>query len=321
MKKKRNYTKKKKKKRLISEAHFKKIKLWGIIIGITVQIVIFLSLIDWSEIFSEKLSVNPVKTELIENRDTFKIMKPKNVDYENIVDEAKFYNLQMIGYVDDIGVRGENMKERLYGMILRALRFKNITRKVEKKYGLPKNILLAMVMQESGGADLLPNSSDDGGLGLCHMQPYMANLFHLKTYKNCTKMRSVKHGRELRKLIKKYNYNRRKLIKYDDRFHPLLNLDAAGRMLAYYMAGKQTESTKIKTAIKGYAGRYNYPKYYKRIVDYQKKLNDPQLIKAVEIEFNKRNPDLKINGGKADFYDYIFTHQQQNRNYGLDNYK
>lgn len=254
------------------------------------------------------------------NREEYKKMKPQNLRYKPIVEEKKMKNLKMIGYVDDIGVRGKTQEQRLQGMILRVIRFQDITSKVEHKYGLPENILLAMIMQESGGADLLPNSSDDGGLGLCHMQPLLAHNFGLKTYKNCKELVSFEHGKELRELIKKYNYDRKSLIRFDDRFHPILNIDAAGRMLAYYMAGKQIKNTRLRTAILGYAGSKNYNKYYKNVMYFLRKINDKKLIQKVEKEFNRKNPNLLIGGEKADFDDYIEAHKQQDINYGLDKY-
>jgi hypothetical protein len=254
------------------------------------------------------------------NRELYKTAVPKNLVYNEIYPEPNFENLNMLGNVHTMGVSGKNKEERLYGMILRTLRFKNITSRIEKRYGLPENLLLAMVMQETGGVDLLPNSSNDGGLGLCHMQPYMAKLFGLKTYQNCDKMVSTQHGLALRKLISNNNKNRKLLLTFDDRFHPILNLDAAARMLVYYLKGTQIQPTPVQTAIYGYAGRYNYPEYYTRVRQYWKHLNDKELIDKVEGEFNALNPDLKINGKPADFKKYLLIHQQQNRNYGLDFY-
>lgn len=236
--------------------------------------------------------------------------------YKEKVREPSFENLDMLGEVKKGGVYGQ----RLYGMILRSLRFKNITDAVEKKYKLPRNLLLAMIMHESGGVDLLPNSSDDGGIGLIHMQPKLATQFGLKTYKNCEKLVCKKHGKELRKLIIKNKYDRKKLVEHDDRFHPILNIDAAARMLLYYRSGKQVKSTPLKTAIYGYAGRYNYSKYYDNIVLYMDKLQDEGLIKDVEESFNELNESLTINDKRADFNDYLEAHQKQNLNYGLKDY-
>lgn len=245
-----------------------------------------------------------------------KTQVPKNLEFRHIEPDPRIENLTMIGEVYRSGVRGD----RLRGILLRALRFQNITRKVEKKYGLPKNVLLAMVMQESMGVDLLPNSSDDGGLGLCHMQPLTATEFGLKTLDGCKDLRNFKHGKKLRKLIQQHKFNKKELIGYDDRFHPILNLDAAGRMLWFYKLGPQFRKTPIKTAIYRYAGYRNYKEYYKMVEYYRGMLNDSKVIDDVRKEFNKLNPKLRINGKKANFDTYIRTHQKQHRNYGLDQY-
>ncbi len=240
--------------------------------------------------------------------------KPAYLTFEPRVEEVTFRNLHMLGKVKRGGVYGQ----RTYGMILRSLRFQNITRKLEEKYQLPKNLLLAMVMQESGGVDLLPNSGDDGGIGLIHMQPQLAKQFGLKTYKNCEKLVCKKHGKALRRLIVAKKYDRKKLIKYDDRFNPVLNIDAAARMLLYYRSGKQVKSDPLKTAIYGYAGRYNYKKYYKNVIMYMKKLNNKKLINDIRKDFNSKNPKLTANGKRIDFDGYIKIHQKQNINYGLN---
>lgn len=240
-----------------------------------------------------------------------------SLSYEEKYKEPVFKNLNMLGEVKKGGVYGQ----RMYGMILRALRFKNITDAVEKKYKLPENLLLAMIMHESGGVDLLPNSGDDGGIGLIHMQAKLASQFGLKTYKDCDKLVCREHGKELRKLIIENKYDRKKLIEFDDRFHPILNIDAAARMLVYYRSGTQVKDTPLKTAIYGYAGRYNYSKYYDNIILYLNKLIDDGLISEVEEEFNKQNSNLTIDGRKADFEDYLEAHQEQNLNYGLKDYK
>lgn len=238
------------------------------------------------------------------------------LSYEEKHKEPVFKNLNMLGDVKKGGVYGQ----RMYGMILRAMRFKNITDEVEKKYKLPENLLLAMIMHESGGVDLLPNSGDDGGIGLIHMQPKLAQQFGLKTYKNCDKLVCREHGKELRKLIIQNKYDRKNLIQFDDRFHPILNIDAAARMIVYYRSGPQIKDDPLKTAIYGYAGRYNYQKYFDNIVLYLNKLQDDGLFEEVEEEFNIQNQYLTINGKKADFKDYLKAHQEQNLNYGLKDY-
>jgi len=237
--------------------------------------------------------------------------------YNGKIPEPYFIDLNMLGKVKKEGVYGQ----RLYGMILRSLRFKNITDKVEKKYKLPANLLLAMIMHESGGVDLLPNSSDDGGIGLIHMQPSLAKKFGLSTYKNCDKLVCKAHGSEIRKLIKENGSDRKRMILIDDRFHPIVNIDAAARMLVYYRSGAQLKETPLKTAIYGYAGKYNYEKYYNSIVLYISKLEDVEFLKAIETDFNSQNQQLKLNGFPCNFESYINAHQDQNYNYGLKDYK
>ena len=216
--------------------------------------------------------------------------KPFDFSYKEIIKEVKFTNLHMIGKVNKMGVYGETPTIKLYGKILRSLRYQNITKKIEKKYGLPKNILLAMVMQESGGVDLLINARNDGGAGLCHMQPAIASEFGLKVYKNSTKLRDYNLGKQLRKLIKNNNYDRKKLIKYDDRFHPIHNLEAVARMLVYYKTPKiKGFKNEWSSSIYRYAGKYNYRKYWQNVKYYRKRLNDKNTIKAVKTLFNSKN--------------------------------
>jgi hypothetical protein len=258
---------------------------------------------------------NELKSPIVLNQESY-IEKKTVLTYIAKIREPEFKNLNMLGEVKRGGVYGQ----RMYGMILRSLRFKNITDKIEKKYNLPENLLLAMIMHESGGVDLLPNSSDDGGVGLIHMQANMARKFGLSTYKNCDKLVCKEHGEELRQLIKDNNYDRKKLIMEDERFHPILNIDAAARMLMYYMSGNQTQDTPLKTAIYGYAGKYNYQKYYDNIVLYMQKLADKEFIQGLENDFNEQNKALTLNGKPCDFWQYINAHQEQNMNYGLNEY-
>lgn len=250
-------------------------------------------------------------------------IKPKGpFVYKVVHKEPKIENLRMIGKVTKCGVEAPDRDSKLQGRVLRAIRFQNISRAVEKKYDLPENIVLAMVIQETGGADMLPNCLDDGGIGICHMQGSTASDFGLKTHKGFNELRSKAHGRILRGLIETHKYDRKKLIKYDDRFHPILNLDAVGRMLSCYRKRrKRNGETEMQVAIKHYAGAYNYKHYWRNVVFFRKTLNDPKFIASLEKDFNKKNQQLTINGKSGDFKAYIKAHQDQNINYGLDAYK
>lgn len=266
-------------------------------------------------------SCTTLKGKITENRNARKLEKLKlnrpDLSYDSIIPIPVYENLVMLGKAERDGVHGQ----RNYGMILRCLRFQNITLKVEQKYALPPNFILAMIMQESGGIDMLPNSTDDGGVGLCHMQPSAANEFGLNTYQDCKDLINYEHGKALRKLIEDTNRNKIELIKFDDRFHPIINVDAAARMIVYYSKGKQFKETPLQTAIYRYAGKKNYKYYYSQIQLYMSRLNNEKLIEDVRKAFNEINPDFTIDGKKADFDDYINSHQQQNLNYGLKKYK
>ena len=236
--------------------------------------------------------------------------------FKQIHPDPVISNLDMPGSFGKYGV------DNMCGKLIRALRFKNITDAVEDRYHLPRGILLAMIIEESTGMDLFPNAKDDGGIGLIHMQPCSAKDFGLKTYKDCNALVCKKHGKDLRKILEDAKYDRKKVINYDDRLHPIKNIDAAGRMLAYHI---QKEPMKdlgpIRSAIKRYAGKYNYKQYWNDIVKNMSYLDDKESMRQIAKYFNEINPKLLINGKPADFATYIRVCQQQNDNYGLSEYK
>lgn len=185
-----------------------------------------------------------------------------------------------------------------------------------------------MVMEETTGADLLPNAKDDGGFGLCHMQSIIAKKFGLKTFENCNELVCNKgHAKRLRQKIEENNFNRKKIIHLDDRLHPIFNLDAVGRMLACYMSGQKInrggyrELGPMRKAIARYAGTYNYKNYLKDVFHNMKLLNDKNEINKIRDAFNKINPNLEIDNKKADFDIYIEKNLEHNLNYGLESYK
>ncbi len=241
--------------------------------------------------------------------------------YKDIINNYKIDNLNMIGKV---GIYGADLED---GKILRTLRFKNIGEAVEKKYNLPNNLILAMVMEETTGVDLLPNARNDGGFGLCHMQGSIAKKFGLKTFENCNELVCNRgHAKKLRKIIESKKVSRKELVELDHRLQPVLNLDAAGRMIASYMSGpklkgKLSNLDPFKVAIARYAGAYNYKNYIRDIIHNIKVLSDNNRIDVVRNRFNEMNKDLKIDGSNADFDIYIEKMNNINFNYGLESYK
>ncbi len=252
----------------------------------------------------------------------YKKIKPKlEFHFKEIYKDLNIEGLQMLGTVGKYGT------DTTEGKVLRTLRFKNVANAVEYKYNLPKNLILAMVMQETTGADLLPNAKDDGGFGLCHMQGSIAKEFNLKTFDNCKELKCNKgHAKKLREIIEKNKYNRKLIYDKDDRLHPIFNLDAVGRMLSSYMSGKRLKGKlsnldPLQTALARYAGAVNYKKYSQNIFINMKLFKSKEEIQKIKDIFNKQNPNLKINGEKADFDTYVEESMKQNLNYGLESYK
>lgn len=219
------------------------------------------------------------------------------------------------------GSYGKNGADNICGKIIRSMRFQNVTAACENRWQAPPTLGLAMIMEESTGMDLLPNASDDGGQGLVHEQPSTASEYGLKTYDDCDKLICKKHGKALRQVIIDNNYDRRKLIAYDDRFHPVKNIDAAMRKIANGMQGDRIRGlSSLQTAVRRYSGPKNYKKYWEHVLSNMAYLNDPATMKRVEAYFNRLNPNLKINGKPAGFKEYVAISQQQNYNYGLGEY-
>lgn len=266
------------------------------------------------------MGITPFNNIDVIDGDYFKQNLCPNVRYEIIQPEEEIENLKLPARENRYGVWAYSKKQQLYGKISRALRFRNITNAVEKKYGIPNNLILAMIMLETGGIESLPNGTDDGGLGLCHMQPKLAQMFGLRTLDNCNALTSKWHGKKLRKLISEYNHQIRELINFDERFHPILNIDAVGRMLMYYKFPKGKSEKSWKMAVSSYGGIDKYPLYYNLIEKYRKALNNIEVLKEVRSEFNLLNKNMKIGGKKSDFDDYITYYWKLNYNYGLDAY-
>ncbi len=271
------------------------------------------------------------RVEIAGSRSFLKKRPLGNFKFKDSIPEPEFKNLVMLGEIGKFG------SDNFEGKIIRSLRFQNLTREVERRYNLPDNILLAMIVQESSGADLLPNGLGDGGFGLCHMQPIVAREFGLYTYKACSAMvcngkdkrsclrngKRVDHASELSVFILKNRLGRKGVYHVDDRLHPIYNIDAAGRMIAYHIAAeKQLPGMgPLRTAICRYAGSTNYCAYWDAVRMVMKKLNNPAYIKKVEALFNNSNKNLQINGKPGNFQKYIEVSQQQLYNYGLSEYE
>ncbi|MEH0153853.1 hypothetical protein V6R21_06875 [Limibacter armeniacum] len=238
-------------------------------------------------------------------------------------------DLELLGEKYSHGLKGSTYEKEV-GTFLRSIRFKPLTDAVEHRYNLPPGILLAMIMQESNGVAYLPNGTDDGGIGLCHMQPQIAQEFSLKTLDNNHEMVDYQHGKKLRGLVE--DYTRGQLLHHlsltDDRFDHLKNLDAAGRMMATYMAAGANPAFggPLRSAVARYAGKRNYQQYWDNLKYYMKLLYDPAFIEMAEIQFNLSNPEFVVyekiysNGGQAERYLLLWWNYMES-NFQLAQYK
>jgi hypothetical protein len=222
-------------------------------------------------------------------------------------------NLNMPGKVGKYQVITDGTTDAVMAKITYGLRFEAITREVEQRYDLPPHSLLALLIQESSGSlELSLNALNDGGAGICTMQPSIATSLGLKTLDGVKVLRSTEHGMRLREMAEQNDYDLRELARYDERLNPVLNIDAAGRLLRRYMEKYERSSmSDLEVAVLYYAGKYNYPKYIRNLRMYREKLADTAYRRRVAQNFNRLNPRLKVNGqANATYRDYLraFTH-------------
>ena len=200
------------------------------------------------------------------------------------------------------------------GIVQRALRFRPITKTVEKKYGIKSNdVLLGMICVESFGNPLLPNLQRDGGLGLIHMNPPLTHRYGLKMITDSQKLRDRKQGEKIVQAIKAYNGDLRKLIELDDRFHPIKNIDAAARMLS----DEYATTCSWDKALERYSNRSQYDSW---VNGYVKKIHDHDFMRRVAADFESRNPGLRVEGNALTFDRYLETYRHVLKYYDLDRY-
>jgi hypothetical protein len=220
----------------------------------------------------------------------------------------KFENLKISGKVTKSAVVGISSRMSDVARVQHAIRFRSILYRIGSKYSIDPNLMLAMIIQESGG-EILLNGTDDGGAGICHMQPYNAARLGLKTLGNCKKMVDHEHGRALRQLWIEHKGDLAALSKFDDRFDPVKNMDAVARMLR-----EKNSSSKLpfeQAAILHYAGKKNFPHYWRELERYRSLLNDSSFMQEVGQEFNISNGTaFKIDGKPGDWQGYLVAHDR-----------
>lgn len=224
--------------------------------------------------------------------------KAPHITYKHKVNKPGFHDVKPFGRETIYGNASESWR------IIEALKYKTLTSAVERRYNLPSNLIMAMMIQESGAKEFLPNESGDGGFGLSHMQGETAKRFGLNTIchslvcngsnRSCKddNGENLNHGKQLREMIEserlkasRENYDfRETLSKQDERLNHLANIDAVGRMLARAIDNwmpnngrtgiKEIDSDPLKTALCVYTGTVNFNKYWNNVCRYIKEIDD-----------------------------------------------
>lgn len=201
------------------------------------------------------------------------------------------------------------------GRMERSLRWEDITDAVEHRYGIPEGYLLGMVAQESMGDPTMPNKIGDAGLGLIHMQPLLTNQYGLKMITNSRKLRDFNQGKRINSMLRATNYDLVDLTAYDDRWHPVKNVDAAARMLADHYQ----RSGSWKAALHRYAGRSSYPS---KVIRFAKLSSDDDYLAKLAAEFNTRNRSLIVDGKPLTYARYLdIAHKQNACQFGISTYR
>ena len=184
--------------------------------------------ISYKELASKKFGVKVLKT------------KPQGISL--IQTDKKKDKLILHNFPRDTGISSR---------IMRCLRRKPLTDEAEKKYGIPPNLLLAMMAQEGLWDPTLPNimnwktdektgkqkiTKSDWGLGLIHIQGANAEDYGLKVIqtkpweKNSRAMQDTILWKKILSLYEQ-TQDTNKLAQYDDRWNPVLAVDVAARFL------------------------------------------------------------------------------------------
>jgi hypothetical protein len=200
-------------------------------------------------------------------------------------------------------------QESYIGRIQRTMRWSPLIEAVEKRYDADKGTLAAVVMNESYGNPVMPNSRGDGGLGLVHFQPPTARAYGLKIHGKTTgAYKDHKNGKSIEQMLKNCQYSVPCAAQYDDRAHLLRNLDATMRLIREGRERHGSWDAGIRY-INWPAGK----NYVNRIKDFRAKYNSSTWRDKAERDFEQRN--------KMDFDDYLDLSQDRMVNWGLDEYK
>ena len=173
--------------------------------------------------------------------------------------------------------------------VMRCLRRKKLTDAAEQKYGIPSNLLLAMMAQEGMGDPTLPNilnwktdektgkrriTKSDWGLWLIHIQGVNAQDYGLKVLQttpgkpNSRNMKDIELGKKAVMLYEK-TQDTYTLAQHDERWNPVLAVDVAARFLrnCYETHGMNKWKDGWIFALNKYSGR-SRDDYAAKVISY-----------------------------------------------------
>lgn len=261
----------------------------------------------------ESVSAEPDRVQKIEG--SFR-KKPIDLGYSEKYKEKSLH----INHLPD--------KESFRWRVVRSIRWKPITDAVEARYKIPEWLILAMMSQEGYWDPTLPNLGNDGWLGLIHIQAVNAYQFWLKTLPRFTKrMRDKRHAHLINWIKEKHSNNLRELIRYDDRFHPIMAVDVAARFLMeHYKRAKRRnpsipEHSLWDMALKWYSWRpYSWRRgYWEKVRAYQAGITAKSYIASINAEFNTYG--VSTEWKSMTFAEYREHFRKMCENYELDKYK
>ena len=204
-------------------------------------------------------------------------------------------------------------RDSMVGRIQRTLRWQKIYRSVEAAYGMPQDTLAGMIMQESYGNPVQPNATDDGGLGVVHIQGTTAHRYGLDIYGNSTRSSDMAHGKNIRKMLAECSYDAACAQKYDDRAHMIKVLDAAARIVS---EGKRKHGSWDRGVeyyrAPGKVGRNTTWRYLDKVRRWRKGIDDPRMLERAAQDFEERNG--------YSFADYLDKWDNMSNNWGLAEY-
>lgn len=238
--------------------------------------------------------------------------------------------------------------------VTRCLRWSSITDAVEDRYWIPRWLLMALMAQEWRWDPTVINQSRwwkcDWGAWLIHMQAINAANFWLDTIPRSTNgMVDFKHWERLQKAKEKKHNDLKELSKLDDRFNPILSVDASARFLLNEYNKLPESKDRWLHAINKYAWRWMQDYWYSVVV-YRTTINSirhkpiPQFTKEIEkvkkwqvsakVNQQRERTDLcikrtreainnlhiKLDGNDVSYNDFMIYQRWQCDNYWLSDY-